>query len=136
LLQPICIYICRMKTFYKTENLDHLGIVASLACAIHCAALPFIITALPLLGLEFLANKWVEIFMICLSIFVGVYSLKHTYKKHKSVFPVVVLIIGFALIACGHFAFENLEAILVPLGGISIAAAHIINWHYNKICRH
>ncbi|SEA78676.1 MerC domain-containing protein [Pedobacter hartonius] len=125
-----------MKSFPKHERLDHLGMAASIACAIHCAALPLVITALPLLGLEFLANTGVEISMICLSLIVGIYSLRISYPKHRKVLPVLVLVTGFLLIAAGHFIFESLEALIVPLGGFTIAAAHLINWKYGRRCKH
>jgi len=125
-----------MKSFPKHDRLDHLGMTASIACAIHCAALPLVITALPLLGLEFLASAGVEIFMICLSLIVGMYSLRISYPKHRKVLPVLVLVTGFLLIAAGHFVFEPLEALIVPLGGFTIAAAHLINWKYGRRCKH
>jgi len=125
-----------MKSSTKHERLDHLGIVASVACAIHCAALPLIITILPLVGLEVLANVWVEISMICLSLVVGIYSLSTSYPRHKKIQPILILTAGFILIAAGHFLLENLEAIIVPLGGFTIAAAHLINWKYGRICKH
>jgi hypothetical protein len=112
----------------KAGSMDKLGIVASVACAIHCAALPLFITALPLAGMEFLANKWVEISMICLSVVVGARSLLSTYPAHKSYIPILILIFGFMLIGSGHFFVKSMEAVLVPLGGLSIAIAHYINW--------
>lgn len=124
-----------MKSSTKQERLDHLGITASIACAIHCAALPLVITALPLVGLEFLANIWVEISMICLSLIVGIYSLGTAYPKHKKLYPILILLAGFVLIGSGHFLFEDLEAVIVPLGGFTIAAAHLVNWKYSRICK-
>ena len=35
---------------------DWLGIGASVLCAIHCAAMPFVVGLLPLIGLSFLAD--------------------------------------------------------------------------------
>ena len=125
-----------MKLLTKLDRLDHLGIAASIACAIHCAALPLIITALPLLGLEFLANIWVEIFMIGLSLVVGVSSLSSSYPLHKKLLPIFILVTGFILIAAGHFIFKDLEAVIVPIGGFTIAAAHLVNWKYSRICKH
>jgi len=125
-----------MKLSTKHERLDHLGMVASIACAVHCAALPLVITALPLLGLEFLANLWIEVSMIVLSLIVGILSLRLSYPKHKKVVPILVLIIGFLLIATGHLIFEQLEAVIVPLGGFTIAAAHLINWKHSRSCKH
>jgi hypothetical protein len=118
----------------KPKKIDQLGITASLACALHCAALPFLITSLPLLGLGFLANSWVEISMIFISVFLGFYSLLISYPAHKRITPLFVLILGFALIGCGHYLAEDLEGLLIPLGGLSIAGAHFLNWKYNKSC--
>lgn len=125
-----------MKTLLKSGRLDQLGMTASIACAIHCAALPLVVTVLPLVGLEFLANIWVEITMICLSLMIGAWSLISTYSKHGNLAPLFVLLTGFVLIATGHFVFERIEPILVPLGGFTIAAAHYINWKLNRVCGH
>ncbi|MNV62481.1 MerC mercury resistance protein [compost metagenome] len=74
--------------------------------------------------------------MICLSLFIGTWSLTRSYPKHQKLLPVVVLILGFALIGSGHYLIDDLEAILIPLGGFTIAAAHFINWRYTRSCSH
>lgn len=125
-----------MKQLLKSGKLDHLGMTASIACAIHCAALPFLITTLPLWGLSFLAESWIEITMICLSLIIGIWSLGSSYPKHKKIIPVLILILGFALIGSGHYLLHSLEAILIPAGGFTIAAAHLINWRYSRSCNH
>jgi len=125
-----------MKPSIKSSALDQLGITTSVACAIHCAALPFFITTLPLWGLEFLAHSWVELSMICLSLIIGIFSLVSSYPKHKKIVPVFVLIIGFSLIATGHYTLESLEAVFIPMGGFTIAAAHYLNWKYSRNCSH
>lgn len=125
-----------MKSIFKSDKLDKFGMTASIACAIHCAALPFVITTLPLWGLNFLAHSWVELGMIGLSLIIGLWSLSAAYPKHKKVLPVLVLIFGFALIATGHYSLEDLEAVLIPLGGFTIATAHLFNWRYSRTCNH
>lgn len=125
-----------MKTLLKFGRLDQLGMTASFACAIHCALLPMVVSILPLMGLEFLANTWVEVGMICLSLVLGAWSLISTYPRHQNRVPLLVLFIGFLLIAAGHFLFESLEAVVVPLGGFTIAGAHYINWKLNRVCTH
>jgi len=135
-MQLICIYICSMKSLTPSGSLDKVGITASIACAIHCAALPVIITTLPLFGLEFLASIWFEIGMISLSLIIGTYALLRSYPTHKKALPIVVLVSGFLCIGTGHLLIESLESILIPIGGIVIAAAHLINWRHTKICLH
>jgi hypothetical protein len=125
-----------MKTRLRAGRLDQLGMVASLACAIHCAALPLVATLLPLLGLEFLANPTVEMVMIGLSLIIGIWSLTGSYPLHKKRAPMLVLLAGFSFIALGHFLFETAEAVLIPIGGFTIAAAHYLNWRGSRPCKH
>lgn len=125
-----------MKHFIKSEKLDQLGMTASVACAIHCAALPFVLTTLPLFGLSFLAHSWVEMVMIALSLIIGVCSLSTSYPKHKRPLPIIILAMGFAMIGTGHYLVESMEAVLIPMGGFTIALAHYINWKYSRSCVH
>lgn len=125
-----------MKLRSYKINLDRIGITASTLCAIHCAALPFLITVLPMWGIGFLANDAVEIIMISVSLLLGVWSLSAAYRKqHRRSLPILVLILGFACIAFGHFSgIEVLDPVLVPLGGFTIAMAHYINLRMLKTC--
>ncbi|MEY3186772.1 MAG: hypothetical protein RL675_596, partial [Bacteroidota bacterium] len=45
-------------------NYDALGIAASVACAIHCALLPLVLSSLPVLGVNIINNIWFEMLMI------------------------------------------------------------------------
>ena len=55
---------------------DSLGMVASIGCAIHCAAMPFVIAYLPALGLSFLADEafhqWMA--LVCFLIAIGAFD--------------------------------------------------------------
>ena len=134
-MQHNCIYICSMKILSHTQ-IDRLGIMAAIACAVHCAALPLLFTTLPLIGLEFLANIWVEVTMICISLLLGCYSLSKSYPKHRCLKPTILLLIGFIFIAVGHFLLHDFEAFLIPIGGLILAAAHFVNWRSLKSCSH
>lgn len=87
-------------------------------------------------GMGFLANEGVEITMIAVSLIIGIWSLSTAYRKqHRRIIPILVLIAGFACIAFGHFSdIGALEAILIPIGGLIIAAAHYINLRLLKSC--
>ena len=125
-----------MKLLIETGRLDKLGVVASLACAIHCAVLPVIFTTLPLLGLEFLSNIWFEIGMLSFSLCVGAYTLLLSYPKHQKVSPIILLITGFLCIGTGHLVLKSLEFLLIPSGGLLLATAHLINIRHTKNCNH
>src|ERR1022692_2463566 len=63
-------------------NWGALGMGASLACAIHCAVLPLVLTSLPLFGINIINNSAFEYCMIVLAIVIGSYALWHGCKKH------------------------------------------------------
>ncbi|RFZ84072.1 MerC domain-containing protein [Mucilaginibacter terrenus] len=126
-----------MNSPKPSRKLDHIGMTASTLCAIHCAAVPVLFTSLPLMGMEFLANPVVEWTMILLALVVGVWAIGGSYSRsHHKILPVLLLIAGFVIIILGHlFTKSTLEAIIVPLGGITIAVAHFINYKYAGTCQ-
>jgi len=80
-------------------NWDALGIATSLACAIHCALLPLILTSLPLFGVNIIENVSFELFMILLAFCIGTYSLYHGWKKHHHrLLPFFVFSTGMLLL--------------------------------------
>ena len=83
------IIFAEMITITKKINWDALGIATSIACAIHCALLPLILTSLPLFGVNIINNVSFELFMILLAFCIGAYSLYHGWKKHHHRFAAV-----------------------------------------------
>ncbi len=119
---------------FSSINLDMVGFSASTLCAVHCAALPFVLTALPLVGLEFLAHPAVEMSMIAIGLVVGVAALLHGFKHHHNMTAVYVLAIGFVAIFLAHSGLmdESAESVVTPVGASVVAIAHLINWRLTK----
>lgn len=126
-----------MEFIKLTSKLDNVGMAASTLCAIHCALVPIFITVLPLIGLGFLANPWFEWGMIILAFIIGISSISSSYfRVHRRWLPLLLLSIGFIIIIASHvFVRGYLEAIIVPLGGFTIAIAHFINYKYVGACK-
>jgi len=126
-----------MATHKLISRLDRIGMTASTLCAIHCAAVPLLITVLPLVGLGFLANPWVEWGMIILALIIGISSISLSYvRTHHRLLPMLLLISGFMVVMLGH-ALSNgwQEAVIVPVGGFIIAFAHFVNNKYSTNCK-
>ncbi len=130
-------YLCNMASLKNAFKLDNIGMTASTLCAIHCAAVPVFFTSLPLVGMGFLANPWVEWIMIMIALVVGISSIGNSYfKDHHRVLPLALLIAGFLIIIIGHlFTHGWIEAVVVPVGGLTIALAHFINYKYAGTCK-
>ena len=107
---------------------DTAGMVASIGCAIHCAAMPFVIAYLPALGLSFLADeafhKWMALgcFLIALMAFVP------GLRTHGRLTPVLIGSVGLVMISVAAFGFAGeccaaCEANSVPAAQAELALA-------------
>jgi len=113
-------------------NWDALGIATSLACAIHCAILPLILSSLPLFGINIVDNIGFEYFMIFLAFSIGSFSLWHGYRKHHhSILPFLIFTGGFLFLVAKQ-VWHHYQYWLLPFAVILIVAAHLINY---KSCK-
>jgi len=109
-----------MKKWVERINWDWVGVTASLLCAVHCAALPFLLTLSALGGLAFLDSPILEYTMICLALGVAAYALTQSYRKdHRKKDPLYIALLGFALIFLGQLPhLESWEALVNAMGGV------------------
>lgn len=122
-----------------SDKLDKIGTAASLTCAIHCAAMPLVITLLPLLGLTFLADERLEWGLLGLSATLGVSSLCLGYREHRSRRALTILAVGLFLLALGRISEERewgrWAVLAVVAGGCTVAASHFLNRRLCHTCR-
>lgn len=117
-------------------NWDALGIGASLACAIHCALLPLLMTSLPLFGINIIHNAGFEYGMIALSLGIGTRAMYHGYKKHHhSLAPLVIFIIGFSFLVLKQ-VFLNFHFWLLIPAVVFIVYAHLLNYRSCRVHNH
>ncbi len=111
-------------------NWDFFGIVTSVACAIHCAILPLLISSLPLFGINIINNASFEWMMICIAFFIGSYAVLHGYRKHhKSITPFLLFSAGFLFLILKQF-YHNQEFLFLPPAIFFILYAHFLNYRY------
>ncbi|MFT3791706.1 MAG: MerC domain-containing protein [Rudaea sp.] len=111
---------------------DRVGATASFLCAVHCAALPFVLTVLPALGLGFLGDHRFERVFIAFASALALGSLVRGYRRHRVATPLWIAGVGIALLWTGVWWFDSdqargAHAVLVALGGCCVALAHILN---------
>lgn len=111
---------------------DRLGAAASLLCAVHCAALPFLLALLPALGLGFLASHGFERgFIACASVLALTMAVLG-YRRHRTARVFALLVPGLLMLWIGGFAFDLGNAtlwhsLLVVAGGTCVSFAHVVN---------
>ena len=133
------LHLIKMISFASMRfriNWDAIGIATSLACAIHCAVLPLVLTSLPLFGMNIVDNTGFEYFMIFLACCVGVYSLWHGFRKHHhSFFPIMVFLFGMILLIAKQ-VWHQYQLWLLPPAVLLIVTAHISNFRSCRVHDH
>ncbi|MDE2705597.1 MAG: MerC domain-containing protein [Gemmatimonadota bacterium] len=124
----------KVKNYFDQELVDVIGAFLSFSCAIHCVAMPLLVTILPLLGLGFLASERAELIIIG-AIALALGSVVWGIRHHRSWRAFLFLVVAVAFIATAHITTEGIfEVALHATGGILLAAAHLLNRHLCKIC--
>ncbi|MEO6048717.1 MAG: MerC domain-containing protein [Candidatus Kapaibacterium sp.] len=121
--------------------LDRLGVSASTLCAIHCVAMPLLLSTLPAIGLGFLAHGTFELVMIAVSITIAAISLGGSYKLHRRLNALMMMASGGMLLVFNFFGHEShaplietLHPYIAGFAGLMIASAHWINMRLCTSC--
>lgn len=113
-------------------NWDFFGIVTSIACAVHCAILPLIISSLPIFGINIVNNSLFEWLMIGIAFVIGSVAVLHGYSSHhKSLTPFYLFIAGFSFLVFKQF-FHDQEFIFLTPAVCFILYAHFLNYRYTR----
>lgn len=115
-----------MKKYFG--NADFWGGTASIACAVHCAALP-ILFSIGLVGSHhWLAHPFFEIAMLSItSWFVYKSLIKGFFKGQTRGTVFAIAIMGLICLLIHHF-LGGYSTQVVVLGGILVGLSHIINF--------
>src|SRR5690606_7783679 len=117
-------------------NWDAWGVGVSLACALHCAALPLLVTSLPILGMNIIHNEKFEYFMIFLAFAIGVYALWHGFRRHHHS-PLPLLIFGAGMLfLLAKQVWHRHQVPLLLLALALIVTAHFLNYRSCRVHNH
>ncbi|MGO4262417.1 MerC domain-containing protein [Lysobacter sp. TAB13] len=116
--------------------LDRIGALGSLACAVHCAALPLLIAVLPSLGIAVWFGDGFEMGFVMFATLLGSFSVISGYRRHHAMRALSLLIPGLGLLWVGvlyaplHHALLP-HAITMTCGGVLVGLAHLTNLRLN-----
>lgn len=124
-----------LPTESTTTRLERIGFWLSLACAVHCLAMPVVITLLPFVGSTILADHETELYIMGGSWLLAGVLLYVDFRKHQTWLPLLLLAgsVGVKLLEVLVLG-EDFEAIASPVSGVLIALAYYFNWRHKKAC--
>lgn len=127
-----------MKTIVPASyvaKLDLAGMGLSVACAIHCLATPVLLSALPLLGFEFLGHEGFESGMIAAIVLLAGFTFINGFRMHGKKGHFLLGVIGLAIfLLVRPFVDHSLEPYATLLGGTAFVLGHFLNWKWSKPC--
>ncbi|MBK6363644.1 MAG: MerC domain-containing protein [Saprospiraceae bacterium] len=114
---------------------DSAGFFASLLCAIHCSAIPILIS-LGLMGSgSWLHNHLFDWIIIGFGFIMAGYAIVGDYvKKHRNIKPLILAVTGFIFLLVGMIDHHGWMLIFSVTGGIMVASSHVLNWKYTQTC--
>jgi hypothetical protein len=100
---------------------DWAGMVASIGCAIHCAAMPFVIAYLPALGLSFLADETFHQWMAVVCFVIALTAFIPGLRRHGRWTPVLIGSVGLLMISVPAFGFVGDCCVSCEIGDTNVA---------------
>jgi len=115
---------------------EKVGTLLSVACAIECALLPFVVAALPVLGLGFLSSPWVEALICVGAISLCTFNQVRGFRRHQNVSTLILLGLGSTLLIAAHVLLHgtSAETALSIAGALSLVSAQLVNRRLSSGC--
>lgn len=118
----------------KNRVWDVAGIGVSMVCLAHCLALPFVATALPVLGalMEAEGAHWLMLALATPTAVIAMAPLIH--QRGVRCIPLVAAGIGLAFMLAGALDLPSHAwgEMLTIAGVLSLSLAHILNWRTRR----
>lgn len=113
----------------RLPSLDRAGMLVSVGCAIHCAAMPFAAGLLSLGGAGLVASETAETALLLAAVAIAALSLISGCCHHRQWQPIALMLAGFGFVAFGKLGASEgwPEIASVVVGGTTIASAHLVN---------
>jgi hypothetical protein len=116
-------------------SLDRVGIGASALCMIHCALLPVVALAVPVVGGAWLGSEAFSYGAIAAAAVAAVGAFSRGYRVHGVRWPVLLAAAGIGVLVVGERASDGSLArgvVLSLVGGGTMVIAHLVNL---RLCR-
>lgn len=114
--------------------LDAAAIGASMACLVHCLAIPLLLAVIPALTRIIVAPESFHFFAFLFAIPASAWVMHAGHRHHGTVLPMVFGALGLALLGGGALGGFDLaiETGVTVLGSIILASAHCANWSLQR----
>jgi hypothetical protein len=116
-------------TQHQGCTLDSLGIFASVLCMVHCAAMPFLMAVLPVVGMSCLQGHFAHQILAFFVVTFACAAVLPAYLKHRNTLVLGLMLAGvsivlFATFGAGSLFPDSYELPLITCGNLLVVFAH------------
>ena len=120
---------------YKFLAIEKIGVLLSIACAVHCLTLPIFLFFAPYLASSFAFSSNLEWILVISSFVLAAFILMLDYRKHRQPLPLYFLGVGIIIkvldMVLSNQSYAWLFGILL---GTVISIAYWVNYKHKKSC--
>jgi hypothetical protein len=111
------------------KNIDIAGFFTSGICAIHCMALPILISFGLFEGLMAdMAHGMIEWVVYGMAFIFASTAVYNGWQKHSNILPSLLFLAGFIIISIGMYVHTGTGHLIMAIGGSAIALGHLMNF--------
>jgi len=126
-------------TMHVSRHFDHIAIVLSTVCIVHCLALPLVVAVLPIAAVSFGEGQHFHGLMLWLVVPTSFFGFLLGYRLHGRSGLVVLGVAGIAVLASaaiwGHTTWTEAAEVTVSVAGsLLLASAHWLNFREVRRC--
>lgn len=121
-----------------TDWVERTAIGASIVCLIHCAGLPLLLAALPVVSKLVPLPAAFHLWVLALAVPASGFTLLHGARQHRMLRLPVAGGSGLLLLAAGALVASLWwETVLTLAGSLLLVGAHVANWRlrHRRDCR-
>ena len=120
---------------YKFLAIEKVGILLSIACAVHCLTLPIFLFFAPFLASSFAFSSNLEWILVISSFLLAAFILVLDYRKHRQPLPLYFLGVGIMIKLMDTFlANQSYAWLFCIMLGVVISIAYWVNYKHKKTC--
>ena len=120
---------------YKFLAIEKVGVLLSIACAVHCLTLPIFLFFAPYLASSFAFSSNLEWILVLSSFLLAAIILVLDYRKHRQPLPLYFLGLGFMITGLDMvLANQSYAWLFGILLGAVISIAYWVNYKHKKTC--
>ncbi|WP_347304091.1 MerC domain-containing protein [Croceibacterium sp. TMG7-5b_MA50] len=114
--------------------LDSFAVVASVACMVHCLALPLALALLPILAETLFAGEAFHVAVLLLAVPTSAVALWGATRRPEGRACLLAGAAGLSLMALGLFMpTDRAETAATVAGSLLLAGAHLANWRARTV---